>query len=914
MVTNNLGIRKCLRLLVTIFFDFLDITAYICISVTVEIIKQNNMKKLLFALFAMLFAACTTDVTEDVAIEIPETLDVSFEADSRIQLQNSKTVWTADDLVSVFYRSDANQKWKFQGNTGDRSGKLKCSSSYTSDTKLPKVVVVYPYNENYYINPQSCNVEATLPATQTYIANSYGLDGNIMVSSSEYNQVYLRSICGWLEIQIEGAGQAVEKITLKGNNGEQVAGQLYIDTTDASVILAENIAESDDNGLGGMLEFDNTILTEVSLNCGGTTLSSTAKAFYIALPPQEFSKGITIDIECNDGSKMTKSTTNTVTIKRNTILPMTAFAYDGVVPEVFELNYTTNNGEPLDPYTTEGFGANFVENIFDAATGKGVLKFDGRITTIPEKAFVACTNLTQIELTKDITTINAEAFSSCTKLTTINIPQSVKTIGNKAFCNCSSIAEITIPSSVTSIGTSSFEDCGGKATINCNIPNDTASSGKFYKAKFTEVVIGDRVTRIGDNAFYSCKSLTNVTIGNGVTNIANKAFCLCTLLASITIPDSVTSIGEYAFQYCDSLKNIIIPDGVTKIGRYAFYECTSLTSITIPDSVTLIDSVAFSGCTSLKEVHYNGDLSAWCNIDFGTYNANPMHNGAKLYLNDIELTEAIIPSDIIEIKNYIFYGCTSLTSVTLNKRVTLIERSAFENCTSLTSITIPDSVASIKDHTFSGCTSLKEVNYNGDLSAWCKIDFNNTYSNPMCNGAKLYLSGVELTEATIPSDITDIKDYAFTGCTSLANATLHQRITSIGENAFSDCTSLISITIPDGITKIGYSVFSRCTSLASITIPDGVTTIEQYAFFRCSSLTSITIPNSVTSIHSEVFYDCTSLKEVYCKPTTPPNGPSSAFHNNASDRKIYVPRASVDAYKEAQYWCYYKSDIEPYDF
>ena len=73
------------------------------------------MKKLyIFALVAMLFAACTTDEAQDVAVDIetPDTLVGTFEGDdSRIQLQEGKTVWTKGDLASVFYLSNANQKW-----------------------------------------------------------------------------------------------------------------------------------------------------------------------------------------------------------------------------------------------------------------------------------------------------------------------------------------------------------------------------------------------------------------------------------------------------------------------------------------------------------------------------------------------------------------------------------------------------------------------------------------------------------------------------------------------------------------------------------------------------------------------------------------------------------------------------------
>ena len=38
------------------------------------------------------------------------------------------------------------------------------------------------------------------------------------------------------------------------------------------------------------------------------------------------------------------------------------------------------------------------------------------------------------------------------------------------------------------------------------------------------------------------------------------------------------------------------------------------------------------------------------------------------------------------------------------------------------------------------------------------------------------------------------------------------------------------------------------------------------------------------------------------------------FYDNASGRKIYVPAASVEAYKSANYWSDYAADIVGYDF
>ena len=124
---------------------------------------------------------------------------------------------------------------------------------------------------------------------------------------------------------------------------------------------------------------------------------------------------------------------------------------------------------------------------------------------------------------------------------------------------------------------------------------------------------------------------------------------------------------------------------------------------------------------------------------------------------------------------------------------------------------------------------------------------------------------------------------------------------------------LTEYTIPNDVTSIGEFAFFGCSGLTSITIPDSVTSIRYKAFSACS-LTSITIPDSVTSIGSYAFAYCSSLTSIYCKPTTPPTGDWDMFYNNASGRKIYVPRNSVDAYKSAKYWSNYADYIEGYDF
>ena len=101
-----------------------------------------------------------------------------------------------------------------------------------------------------------------------------------------------------------------------------------------------------------------------------------------------------------------------------------------------------------------------------------------------------------------------------------------------------------------------------------------------------------------------------------------------------------------------------------------------------------------------------------------------------------------------------FYGCNSLTSVTLPEGLTSINDSTFENC-GFTSITIPDSVTYIGSHAFSYC---------------------------------------DLTSITIPEGVTYIGSYAFSCCHhlfSVLSVTFEGAAPSIGDNAFYDTTATV---------------------------------------------------------------------------------------------------------------------------
>ena len=451
-------------------------------------------KLLLFTLVATLFTACTEDVIDEqrnVITDDNRTLTVSLDGDAnntRIQLtEEKKTVWTEDDLLSVFYRSTTNEQWQFMGKSGDRTGNVEpVDSSIIPTPTTNDIVVVYPYNAGYYYNSDTKSVQASLPATQSYLKDSYGLDGNILVSLSEYNQVALKSVCGWLKLQLTGNGEKIKSITLRGNNGEQVAGELYINSADATSTLASKLTESDDDSeVGGTLVRPGTILKEVTLDCGeGVELGTEATAFYIALPPQTFTKGLTVEITAVDGSAMTKTTDNEVVIERNHIKPMTSLTFKATKLTNNKIWYTNGSTtEPTAPNNPAAFGdATIQSNTYDVEKECWLITFDKEVTEIGDSAFWGCKSLTSVTIPDSVTTIGDETFRSCNSLTSVTIPDSVTTIGACAFDCCYSLTSVTIPNSVTTIGGGAFKNCTSLKTVYCKPTTPpTGDYDMFYR-------------------------------------------------------------------------------------------------------------------------------------------------------------------------------------------------------------------------------------------------------------------------------------------------------------------------------------------------------------------------------------------------------------------------------------------------
>ena len=259
-----------------------------------------------------------------------------FGAGTKTSLASGNSVvWSAADQLAIFQGTSVADKYQVDdacvgGDNGTfrivEKGESAASGTFDAN------IALYTYEEDLTCTPTVKDGEVTayqisgvtIPATQTYAANSFPDESFLMAAMTDGlndHTLNFRNLCGALKLQLKGTAK-VKKIELTGNDGEPLAGDatvtVYPDGTVPSLTINEGAS------------------TTVTLNWrDGVQLNEdTATEFIISIPPTDFAKGFTVRIIDIMGAEATIETSRSNTIGRSYIHTMPEVTVETVVPPI----------------------------------------------------------------------------------------------------------------------------------------------------------------------------------------------------------------------------------------------------------------------------------------------------------------------------------------------------------------------------------------------------------------------------------------------------------------------------------------------------------------------------------------------------------------------------------------------------
>lgn len=483
--------------------------------------------------------------------------------------------------------------------------------------------------------------------------------------------------------------------------------------------------------------------------------------------------------------------------------------------------------------------------------------------TIGTNAFRLCTSLSTIRSLGSISSTQDASgaygvFYGCSSLKSAVLPESYTSIGQNTFKNCSALESINIPSGVVKLGASALEGCSSLAFDELNL-HELTSYGSYalYKVKAKKLNLGK---------VPSLPSATNVSAHYGDKSVLEK----------IDIPATCTSIPAYSFYNYGRLEEIIVraitpPELVNTNALQNTNNCP----IYVPDAALEVYKTATNWSAYADRIHPLSELEGSPYIRFADAEVERVLMENNVSSDGVGITMADAQA-VTSIGTW-FKGNRAITSfeefVYFNGVTELVIDAFLDS--SLASISLPNSLKTLNAGVFGRCYNLEGDFIIPQVKALNRAVFLATAINSVY----------------APNVVT------MTGANS--------------EGVFRLCVALTRVTLGK-VANIPRECFAECSKLSEVEIEwDNVTEIAQDAFIRCTSLPSLDIGGNVTSIGGGAFYGCSSLQLLICRATTPPSLANANAFTDTNNCPIYVPDASVDAYKAAAIWSTYADRIKP---
>jgi len=493
-------------------------------------------------------------------------------------------------------------------------------------------------------------------------------------------------------------------------------------------------------------------------------------------------------------------------------------------------------------------------------------------------------------------------FSDCTALTEVTLRPNIGNIPASAFTGCTSLDSLTFSGSQTPISID-FSALGWLKSVDLSACTALTALGVGVlsnSASLETVILPASITTIDGPVFQNYTSLKTLPVMPGIQSITNSAFEGCTGLYSgtgnldLSAYTTLVSIGDNVFRNCRQITSFILPASLQNLGN-AFVNCAdlrtgltsldlsntslktingtfarfiNLDSIVLPEGLETIGNDSFVSCSALAAINFPKSLKTIGNSAFG-YSSNNETSFSTVYCSSLTIVDLSNCTALTSIGNSAFNGCRSLTTVDLSNctALTNIGSSAFSALPTYPSLTTVD---------LSGCTALQNIG--------------SAFSN------QSYLTTVDLSDCALLQSISG----TFDGCSSLTTMDLSRNtaLTNIGTNTFSRCSSLttLDLSMNTGLTSIGPGAFSRCRSLTTMDLSGSaiLTSIGNMAFNNCAALTLL----DLSGTNEPPVLERNDYTEIMHFSGTPDN------------LVIYVPAGSVAAYRNAEYWSDYASQIQ----
>lgn len=294
--------------------------------------------------------------------------------------------------------------------------------------------------------------------------------------------------------------------------------------------------------------------------------------------------------------------------------------------------------------------------------------------------------------------------------------------------------------------------------------------------------------------------------------------------------------------------------------------------------------------------------------------------GANIISNEYNdgLGKIVFDSPVMRIGNNAFYECKTLRSMTIPESVISIGDNAYYYCSALGNVRLSDATLTIGKRAFYKCGNLNikltnKITSIGDEAF--RYAFRNTIieipaSVKQIGESAFSFSGI--SKIILNDGLVSIGDDAF-WASDLSEIAIPNTVTSIGFRAFADCRLHGDINVPGSVSKIESSLFAS-SPVVSVIINEGTTEFEYFVFSGCDKLATVNLPSTIQHIGYGTFQDCLVLSNLYLRAPIPPviSTGGDIFKGCNSEVNIWVPRASVEAYKEK--WSTYKDNIKGYDF